>query len=269
MPEIRQQLAALSAECDSLCEEYGWLGHETRNPNYRLLYSSVDSYEHGSGFAIVGMNPAGDGRDADADDLDCSFPEAGYSAYLDDRWRTRSGAAPLQRVVQALAMILSGASPSEAMTAMRDTTKTPEERVGAKASAFLRNTPSMNIIPFRDSNLWKVPSRLRERGETIGWRLLCLAHPRPRCIVTLANQVSRPPWRTILRNSGQPQRPDYEETVHEGMARTYREVRLVRGPLEGSLLMGLPAIVRDKGRRDITEPLFEVVSRRLGHHEVF
>lgn len=175
MSEIRQQLKTLQEECISLCEEHGWLGHETRNPSYRLLYSSVQSYEHGSGFAIVGMNPAGGGRDADTDDPHRPFCEARYSAYLDDEWgskrgtsRLPPGATPLQRVIQALAMILSGSSPSEAMSAMSDTTKTPRQRIGAKASDLLRNTPSMNIIPFRASKLSDVPKEIRERGEDIG-----------------------------------------------------------------------------------------------------
>ena len=270
MSGIRQQLAALAGECESLCEQEGWLGYETRIPNFRLIYSSVESFEHGSGFAIVGMNPAGDGRDAHTDDCDRPFQDPGYSAYLDDEWREHKvgkvGAARLQRVVQALAMLLVGASPSEAIAAIDDTKHTPEERINGSVLAFLRNTPSLNIIPFRHSNLGKVPPRLRKRGEEIGWQLLCLARPGLRCIVTLVNQVSHPPWRTILKNSGQPPRPDYEKKIHESMSRTYREAQLVHGPLAGTLLIGLPAMVRDKGRLDVTKPLFEVVRRRLRYH---
>ena len=67
---MRLQLEALTEECVSLCEEEGWLGFETGRPNFRLLYSSVESFEYGSGFAIVGMNPAGGPRDADTGDAD-------------------------------------------------------------------------------------------------------------------------------------------------------------------------------------------------------
>lgn len=269
MPEIRQQLRGLARECEALCEEEGWLGCETTRANYRLIYSSVESFEDGTGFTIVGMNPAGGGRDADTGDIDPPFKDAGYSAYLDDKWRGQAeGAARLQRVIQALAMILVGASPSEAMVALNNTISRPEERINGRAVALLRNTPSLNIIPFRDSNLRKVPKKLQERGEEIGWRLLCLANPRPDYIITLANQPSAPPWRTILKNSGQLRRPDHEESINEGMRRTYREVRLMRGPLAGALLIGLPAVVRDQGRPDVTRPLFEVVRRRLNHHGV-
>ena len=108
--------------------------------------------------------------------------------------------------------------------------------------------------------------QLRKRGEHIGWELLCLVRPRLRCIVALVNQVDQPPWKTILENSGQPRKPDYEELINRKLQRTYREVELVQGPLAGALLIGLPAVVRDKGRADVTEPLLEVFKRRLEHH---
>lgn len=269
MPKIRSQLEGSTEECVSLCKKEGWLGSDAAKANFRLLYSSVESFEHGSGFAIVGMNPAGGPQDADAGHADRPFRDPEYSAYLDDRWRgVEAGAARLQRVIQALAMILVGASATEAMAAIDDPTPRPEQRVSPEAIAFLRKTPSMNIIPFRGSRLEDVPSCLRERGQEIGWELLCLARPRLRCIVTLANQVGGFPWRTILNESGQRRRPDYQETINSRLNRTYREVQLVRGELAGTLVVGLPAIVRDKDRRDVTEPLFEVVRQRLDHHRI-
>nr|MDE0500616.1 hypothetical protein [bacterium] len=264
---IRQQLEALSERCVSLCGKEGWLGIDG-TPNYRLLYSSVDSFEQGSGFAIVGMNPAGGPRDAHPDHADRPFREPAYSAYLDDRWNAEAGAARLQRVIQAIATVLAGASACEAMAAIEDPTPRPEERLSLEAMGVLRNTPSMNIIPFRASRLADVPLALRERGEEIGWRLLCLARPRLRCIVTLANQVDGVPWRTILRESGQRRQPDYQETINKRLSRTYREVQLVRGELAGTLVVGLPAIVRDKDRCDVTMRLLNVLHRRLQHHGI-
>lgn len=69
-----------------------------------------------------------------------------------------------------------------------------------------------------------------------------------------------------MKGSGQRRRPDYEETINERLRRTYREVRLVRGELDGALVVGLPAMVRDKKRQDVTMPLFEAVHRRLERH---
>jgi hypothetical protein len=166
-------------------------------------------------------------------------------------------------------MVCVGSSPNEALAAIKDPTPRPEERLSPKAIAFLRNTPSMNIIPFRGSNLSDVPQTLRERGEEIGWRLLSLGRPRPRCVVTLANQVRGVPWRTILRESGQRRRADYEETISERLSRTYREVHLEEGVLAGTLVVGLPAIVYDKYRRDVTMPLLEIIHRRLQQHGIF
>ncbi len=270
MPRVRKELKALHEECESLCRRAKWLGHETSRPNFRLLYSSIESYECGSGFAVLGLNPAGDGKDADTDDLERPFRDPGYSAYLDDKWRkSDTGEASLQRVVQALAMVIVGATPREAMEAMeaiRDPRLVPEEHIGEKAVAFLRNTVCLNIIPFRESNITRLPHCLREQGEQIGWRLLCLAQPRLRCIISLVNQVEGPPWKTILKNSRQRRKPDYEEPINSELHRNYREVELVQGPLAGSLIIGLPAVVRDKGRADVTKPLLDVVKARLGHH---
>lgn len=149
------------------------MGLEGR-PNFRLLYSSVESFEQGSGFAIVGMNPAGGPRDARAGHVDRPFRDPGYSAYLDDRWGAEAGAARLQRVIQAIAMIFVGASPSEAMAAIDDPTPGLEQRIGPEAVSFLRKTPSMNMVPFRGSRLSDVPPALqsevrRSVGDCFAW----------------------------------------------------------------------------------------------------
>ena len=83
MSKVRQKLTALPAECESLCEKAGWLGYVTRRPNFRLRYSSVESYDHDNGFAVFGLNQGGDGTDADTNDRDRPFRDPGFSAYLD------------------------------------------------------------------------------------------------------------------------------------------------------------------------------------------
>ena len=265
-PSVRKQLEDLNEKCETLCAEAGWIGITTNYPNFRLLYSSVESYESGNGIAVIGMNPAGGREVADIDDRDRPFREAGYSAYLDDQWlgSSRRGQDPLQRVIQELAMVLTGTSPAEAMVARNDQRSAPEERIGAKATDLLRNAPSGNIIPFRGSKLDDVPHVLRQHGEAIGWRLLSLMRPKPAVIVTLANGVRELPWSVILKNSSQPLRSDHEEWIHEGLKRKYREVRITRGPLADALVVGLPAVVRDRGRNtQVTETMFRVVSERV------
>ena len=270
--KVRNQLESLSEECETLCRGAAFVGPETGNPNFRLIYTSVGTYERGNGYAIVGLNPAGDKTDADTDDSNRPFREEGYSAYLDDDWRgAGEGQDDFQRVVQGIAMIMTGTMPSEAISAMKSPEATPMARIGSNATEFLRSTPSSNIVPFRHSRQAEVPPKLWNRGQQIGWELLCLIQPKPNYILTLANSIDAPAspiWRTILRNSRQRRIPDFEEVVHQGMRRMYRELQLTQGPLAGATLIGLPAIVRDQGREDVTLPLFEVLSKRLQHHRV-
>ncbi len=262
MSKIRRELTALSEECEAKCREANWVGSNPRNPNFRLLYSSVESYETGNRIAILGMNPAGGPDHAKADHFTRPFKKPGYSAYLDDSWEDYNrGQHPLQRVIQGLAMILAGESLSNAMVVAKE-----NALVSAEASTVLRNSPSGNIIPYRASNLRELPLGLAEHGERIGWRLLCLMQPKPRLIVTLANRVIEVPWRTILKNSGQPLKADYEKSIRKNVRRKYREVRLVKGTLGGALLIGLPAVVHDQGRRDVTKPMFDILAQRLMRH---
>ncbi len=158
MVNIRKELKKLQAECEQLCEKEGWLGTETNAPNFRLIYTSVEAFEHGNGFAIVGINPAGKKIDAERDNnRKTPFIGNGYSAYLDDDWEGGSGQSDFQRAVQGIAMILTGATASKAMTAICKEGSTPEKRIGADATAFLRQTPSLNIIPFRSPTAKHLP----------------------------------------------------------------------------------------------------------------
>ena len=264
---IRERLTALSAECEGLCTKTGFVGPKTGKPNYRLIYTSVDTYENGNRFVIVGENPGGDQADADYDDRDRPFREKGYSAYLDESWRGAGrGQSPFQRAVQGVAMVVTGASPSTAMRAIGREGLEPEDRIGPEAASLLRSAPSLNIIPFRHSDLDQVEDCLKERGVQIGWELLCLMRPRPRYVITLANQIDGPIWSTILDRSGQRKRSDHEEWINRGLKRKYREVTLTRGSLRGAVLLGLPAVVHDKVRDDVTPRLMRILRRRLQHH---
>ena len=184
MTTTRQRLVELSKECEAECTRTGFVGPEMGEPNFRLIYTSVKTYEQGNGFVIIGLNPGGSQADADTDDPDRPFREEGYSAYLDDDWQDSGvGRSEFQLAVQGIAMIMTGATPSQAISAMKSSIPVVKDRVGANATAFLRSTPSLNIIPFRHSNLKKVPPRLRRRGQGIGWELLCLMKPKPDSLV--------------------------------------------------------------------------------------
>ena len=264
---IRKRLTALSAECEELCTRTGFVGPNTGSPNFRLIYSSVETYESSNRFVIIGENPGGSQNDADGDDRSRPFKETRYSAYLDDNWRGAGrGQSAFQRAVQGVAMVVTGTTPTGVMAAIGQERLKPEDRIGAEATSFLRSTPSLNIIPFRHSDLNEIEHRLQERGAQIGWELLCLMRPRPSYIITLANQIGGPIWSTILDRSSQPKKSDYEEWINSGAKRKYREVALTGGPLSGAVLLGLPAVVYDKIRHDVTPSMLEILRRRLQYH---
>ena len=124
-------------------------------------------------------------------------------------------------------MIVTGATPSEAMPAIKSAKAMPKGRIGSKATDFLRSTSSLNIVPFRHSRQGKIPPALWDRRQQIGWELLCLIQPKPNYILTLVNSINAPAspiWRTILNNSMQRGCPDFDAVVHQGMRRMYREL---------------------------------------------
>ncbi len=263
----RERLISLFSECEELCARTGLVGPQTAQPSFRLIYTSVETYERSNRFVIIGENPGGDHSDADTDDRSRPFQEEEYSAYLDDNWRDAGrGESPFQRAVQGVAMVAAGTTPTQAFVAIRQQEIKPESRTGTKAASFLRCTPSLNIIPFRQSKKDQLDDTLMRRGVEIGWELLCLIRPRPRYIITLANGVGGPIWRTILSESGQTRGTDHEEWIHRNVKRKYREVSLKRGPLRGAVLLGLPAVVHDKIRGDVTPKLLEILNLRLRHH---
>ena len=274
MSTTRQRLVELSEECEAMCKRTGFIGPRIGEPNFRLIYTSVETYEQGNRFVIIGLNPGGSQADADTDERDRPFREKSYSAYLDDNFQNNgAGESDFQRAVQGIAMIMTGATPSQAISAMKNSKPSVEDRISVNATAFLRSTPSLNIIPFRHSYLNKVPPQLCRRGAEIGWELLCVMRPKPKYIITLANSANAPIWKTIQDNSEGSLKQTYQELVFKGYiegqqkTRNYREGRVTRGPLKGATLIGLPAVVHDK--RDawdkVTTPLFEVLTPRLVH----
>ncbi len=271
MSQIRQELIALSEECEIKCKRFRWVSKRSRIPSFHLLFSSVETYEAGNGLVILGMNPSSELDEANTEKHSRPLQDPGYNAYMDDaNGEYHRGQAPFQRMVQGLAMVLSGADPSEAMEAMNNLSLSPEERIGVDAAALLRNTPSGNIIPF-NGGLSEISKKrnLAEEGERIGWRLLCLVRPRPRLIIALTNGLTRSPWQTILSRSGLHRKvnnPDYESNLHSSLNLKYRESQITRGEFSGALLIGLGGLARYHSRPDIIKPTFDLLARRLKIH---
>ena len=131
MTRVRDRVEELYKECEDLCKQGGWVGPKTGQPNFRLIYTSVESFEHGNKFAIVGLNPGGGKSGADTDDPYIPFQAERYSAYLDDNWENQgTGRSRFQRAVQGVAMILRGADYSEAIEAIYEKGIEPEKRIG-------------------------------------------------------------------------------------------------------------------------------------------
>ncbi len=260
MPEIRRKLIALSKECEIKCERFGWISNDG-TPGFHLLYSSVETYESGNGLVILGMNPSGSKNDANIKKQERPFQSPGYNAYMDDDNGAGPGQSGLQRAVQGVVMVLSGASPSEAMDAMTNKNLTPEERMGGYAANRLRNAPSGNINPFHSPTYDELPIELKVAGERIGWRMLRLIQPKPRLIITLAIG-SGSPWQTIREKSRH--KDVYAEKI--STTRVYRDTEITKGPLKDALLIGLPGVVRDHVREDVTKPILEILARRLKIH---
>ena len=126
---MRERLEELNRECEALCATEGWVGPATRTPNFRLLYSSVESHEAGNGLAILGINPAGRPEVADTEVTDRPFREPGYSAYLDDDWLGSRGRGqdPLQRY--------SGSSRNPASAGSSRTPASTRSRASASAAS--------------------------------------------------------------------------------------------------------------------------------------
>ena len=270
MSQIRQELIALSKECEIKCERFEWISNDG-TPGFHLLYSSVETYEDGNGLVILGMNPSGGLDDANPEKHDRPFQGPGYNAHMDDENdKYGRGQHPFQRAVQALAMVLTGADPSEAMDAMNNLSLSPEERIGPDATTLLRNAPSGNIIPFNGSlSEIRKKRNLAEEGERIGWRLLCLVQPRPSLIIALTNKLTRSPWQTILSRSGLPRKvnnPDYENWIHSSLNLKYRESQITRGELSGALLIGLGGFARYYRNTGVAKTTFEILAQRLKIH---
>ena len=262
MSEIRQKLNALSKECEIKCERFGWVSNGGV-PGFHLMYSSVETYEDGNGLVILGMNPSGSKNDANARKQERPFEGPGYNAYMDDD--NVGGGGPgqsgLQRAVQGIVMVISGASPSEAMDAMTKKSLTPEERMGEDAASLIREAPSGNMNPFHSRTYDELPEELKVTGDRIGWRMLRLVRPKPCFIITLANGSSSP-WQTIRKKSRH--KDVHPENI--STTRIYRDTEITKGPLKDALLIGLPGVVRDHVREDVTKPMLEILARRLKTH---
>lgn len=244
-PTVRKQLSDLSDECGLMCRaERSVAPKPDEVPNFRLLYSSVETFEKGNGLMILGINPGGNASHANVAHHRLPFQNRSYCAYLDDSWRGNNpGCAPLQLAVQQIARSLFG----------------PEN---PQWEQVLRGAQSGNVIPFRSPTSKALHHGLRKPGLDIGRRMIFAATPVPRVIITLAHEA----WDAVMEANGYPKGfHGCETSILKKMQRSIREAELSRGHFVGAYVLGLPAVVYDKGRPDIMVPLLREISIRRQH----
>ena len=196
--DVRQELERLNEKCADFCREYAadvknrdkkWkaLGPQ-RTPNFRLLYSSPETFATRDRVMILGTNPGGNHRNADTLDPWEPFqrdPE--YSAYIDDRWPKpqsttlmEPGTHRIQKAVRNLAAAL-------------------QDDPAKRGDALLRQLPCGNMIPFRSENFSLLPSSVRYAGLEFAWELIRIA--RPRGLILLSSNCSL--WDPLIETFAQ------------------------------------------------------------------
>jgi hypothetical protein len=190
---------------------------------------------------ILGVNPGGTASHAKAEDHRAPFQNRSYCAYLDDSWSGNDpGRSALQLAVQQIAQSLFGP-------------------VDSQWEQVLRGAQSGNVIPFRSPTSNALHRDLRGQGLEIGRRMILAATPVPRVIITLAHKA----WDAVMEANGSPKGfHGHETSVVKEMNRTIREAKLTRGHFVGTYVLGLPGVVRDKGRSDVMTPLLRETSLR-------
>ena len=151
-------LKAWGEECADLCMRHGHLS-PSGDPNFRLLYSSVETLETPGGVMFLGTNPGGDLTIARGSHRRLPFEKPRWSAYMDEDWNGHA----LQPAAREIANLFAG----------------PRE----SGEGVLRRSPSGNLIPFRSesgSSSWRSPGPWfcsRATGHTgVNWRRCSISH---------------------------------------------------------------------------------------------
>lgn len=193
-------------------------------------YSSAMTLVPGTSRAFVGLNGAGDrfGHEYDKEDRNDErvWSDPRYNAVLDDRWGDARGARPAgthshQRAIQSVFAAMYGDA----------------------WSSTLRSTACFNIVPVSSGgqsdpildSIWTVGTR---------WGIRLLEYLHPELLILNGNGAARSVWSVLHEGYG----------IHESTPplplenRTFRlrEGKIVRGPLVGSRVIGLPHLSRNK-----------------------
>ena len=151
---IRTRLEELGQECAELCRRHAHLSPDGI-PNFRLLYSSAETFETPGSVMFFGTNPGGDCWQASQAHRWLPFQQQNWSAYLDEDWNGHA----LQTAVKEIADLFA--------------------HHGESGKDVLRRSPAGNLVPFRSrKGVSELPRALRDLS--FGVRLVRLASPRTR-----------------------------------------------------------------------------------------
>ena len=176
---VRAHLKELDRECAELCRRHDHLSPDGI-PNFRLLYSSVETFETSESVMFLGTNPGGDCRQASQAHRWLPFQQQNWSAYLDEDWNGHA----LQIAAREVARLFADH--------------------GESGEDVLRRSPSGNLVPFRSrKGVSKLPWALRDLS--FGIRLIQLA--RPRALIIFASNQGH--WQQLMKALDRPLRPTW------------------------------------------------------------
>ena len=194
---VREELEALNEECKAFClDESNWVESTWEGtgpkgtPNFRLLYSSPETFSPPGGIMLLGTNPGGDSSSAERHHPDLPFLSETYSAYVHDSWGDfPTGQHPMQRAARSVARAVAGNGP--------------------RGDRLLKSSPSGNLIPFRSKKPTDLPDIAEEYGLEFGWQLMTIA--RPRVLILLASNKGR--WKWLMGRLNRSPRPDRTQEI--------------------------------------------------------
>ena len=252
---IRERLEALNEECERFCRGYRgtkWKPFgdpaNQKHPNFRLLYSSPETFEVPGKVMIVGTNPGGTPAAARVHDSEVPFNgPPRYSAYLDDEWSGRTkGQHPTQLAVRRVATLLAG-----------------KPNLGDR---LLKGAPTGNLIPYRSPTSEKrhLPQSVRDRGFEIGGALIDIA--RPRVLIWIASNNWG--WDWIMEHVGHDAEPDYGFSIPDRSRRyLFREANTGFQDAWPTFVFALPALNNsDRRLRDLQEAVLNHFEERVRYH---
>ena len=231
---IREHLEALDQECAELCRRYDHLSPDGI-PNFRLLYSTAETFDTPGSVMFFGTNPGGDRTRAREAHRRLPFRQPNWSAYLDEDWNGHA----LQTAAREIAGLL--ADPGES------------------GEDVLRRSPSGNLVPFRSENgVSELPTTLRD--VRFGIRLIRLA--RPRALILFASNQSH--WRQLMEALDRSPEPTYSDCL-DASGFTFRESVAVAGVVP-RYVFALPGLnQRNVGRN---REVIGVLRNRVGRHRI-